>query len=147
MAAPRKGRRPGHVSYTPWRGFPERPWFDALFVWGAAMTRRPRIVDLPANTAPPLPLGSLHWKAVCTALRLSPKQAQVAELMLRGLCDKEIAAVMGIGEPTVRTYLDRISARTRSHGRMELAMRVLAVSHEVLGHVLGSDDSIATTQE
>ncbi len=38
---------------------------------------------------------------------------------------------MEISEPTIRTYLQRISARTRTHGRMELAMRVLAVSHQV----------------
>jgi DNA-binding NarL/FixJ family response regulator len=96
---------------------------------------------------PPLPLHPAHWQAIFRALRLSPKQAQVVELVLRGLCDKQIAKAMGIGEPTVRTYFDRISARTRTHGRMELAMKVLAVSHEVIADspVITTDDTILTT--
>ncbi|HEY1686448.1 MAG TPA: LuxR C-terminal-related transcriptional regulator [Tepidisphaeraceae bacterium] len=80
---------------------------------------------------PPLPLTAAHWKAVFGRLDLSPQQAQIVEYLLRGMCDKQIAAVMGISEPTVRTYINRIGARTRTHGRMELAMCVLAISHEV----------------
>ena len=86
----------------------------------------------PGDFYPPLPLEPPHWQAVVRAMRLSPRQSKVVELLLRGMCDKQIAATMGISEPTIRTYLDRIWARTRSHGRMELAMRVLAVSHEVI---------------
>lgn len=80
---------------------------------------------------PPLPLSESHWKAIVSAIGLSPQQAKITELLIRGMCDKEIAASMSISEPTLRTYLSRISARTRTRGRMELAMRVLAVSHEV----------------
>lgn len=97
------------------------------------MTRRlsPAVLcpDIPS-----LPLSPPHWQAVCQALQLSPKQAMVVELTLRGLCDKQIAQALGIGEATVRTYFDRISARTRTRGRMELAMKVLAVSHAVATH-------------
>jgi DNA-binding NarL/FixJ family response regulator len=102
------------------------------------------LADLPA-----LPLHPGHWRAIFTALHLSPKQAQVVELLLRGLCDKQIAQAMGIREPTVRTYLDRISARTRTHGRMELAMKVLAVSHEVATRrgVVIPDDTFSATQK
>jgi DNA-binding NarL/FixJ family response regulator len=106
------------------------------------MTRRssPNAIH---SDVPALPLHPSHWRAIHNALRLSAKQAQVVELALRGLCDKEIAATLGIGEPTVRTYFDRISARTRTHGRMELAMKVLAVSHQVASTqgVLHSDDT------
>jgi DNA-binding NarL/FixJ family response regulator len=89
-------------------------------------------VSPPGDFYPPLPLEPPHWQAVVRAMRLSPRQSKVVELLLRGMCDKQIAVTMGISEPTIRTYLDRIWARTRSHGRMELAMRVLAVSHEVI---------------
>lgn len=103
------------------------------FFWGAAMDRPKRTTpSLPAESFPPLPLDPALWEAIFAALGLSPRQAQVVELMLRGMCDKQIAASMGISEPTIRTYLDRIWARTRTHGRMELAMRVLAVSHSVM---------------
>jgi DNA-binding NarL/FixJ family response regulator len=89
----------------------------------------------PAEVSPQLPLNPSHWDAIFAALQLSPQQAKVVELLLRGLGDKQIAAAMGIGEPTVRTYLDRIWERTGAHGRMELAMRVLAVSHAVTAKV------------
>ena len=95
------------------------------------MTRPTQIIGDYLDTFPPLPLDDDHWLAIVRAMRLSPQQAKIVELVLRGLCDKQIAAAMGISEPTIRTYLQRISARTHTRGRMELAMRVLAVSHEV----------------
>jgi DNA-binding NarL/FixJ family response regulator len=95
------------------------------------MTRPTQIVADYLDTFPPLPLDDDHWRAIVEAMQLSPQQAKIVELVLRGLCDKQIAAAMGISEPTIRTYLQRISARTQTRGRMALAMRVLAVSHEV----------------
>jgi DNA-binding NarL/FixJ family response regulator len=103
--------------------------------------------DISFQSVPPLPIDPAHWKAILGVLHLSPKQAQVVELALRGLCDKEIAKMMGITEPTVRTYFERISVRTRTRGRMELAMKVLAVSHQVKSEasVIKSDDTRLTT--
>jgi DNA-binding NarL/FixJ family response regulator len=95
------------------------------------MTRPPKIVADYLESCPPLPLKDGHWQEIVRALRLSPQQARIAEFVLRGMCDKQIAAAMGIREPTLRTYLSRIFARTRTGGRMELAMRVLEVSHKV----------------
>ncbi|HWE03674.1 MAG TPA: helix-turn-helix transcriptional regulator [Tepidisphaeraceae bacterium] len=80
---------------------------------------------------PALPLEPGHWDAVFAELRFSPQQRQVTELVLRGLSDKQIASRLQIRPPTVRTYLNRIAARTRTRGRMELAMHVLAISHRV----------------
>ncbi len=76
-------------------------------------------------------MGEAHWQAIVQALGLSSRQAEVTELVLRGACDKEIARMLSITEPTLRTYRERIAARTSTKNRMELAMRVLAVSHEV----------------
>jgi len=95
------------------------------------MTVPTKLVADYLDTFPPLPLDDDHWLGIVRAMRLSPQQAKIAELVLRGMCDKQIAAAMGISEPTIRTYLQRIFARTQTHGRMELAMRVLAVSHQV----------------
>jgi DNA-binding NarL/FixJ family response regulator len=97
------------------------------------MTRR-HSTDSTFAEAPPLPLTPAHWRAIFCALGLSPKQSQVVELVLRGLCNKQITEAMGIRGPTVRTYFERIEARTGTHGRMELAMKVLAISHEVAFH-------------
>ncbi len=82
--------------------------------------------------APPLPLDAGHWEKVVQAIGLSKRQAEVAKLMLRDLADREIAAVLGINESTIDTHTERIEKRTRTKGRMQLAMHVLAVSHHVL---------------
>ena len=95
------------------------------------MTGPTQIVGDYLETFPPLPLDDGHWRAIVHAMQLSPQQAKIVELVLRGLCDKQIAVAMGISEPTIRTYLQRISERTQTRGRMALAMRVLAVSHQV----------------
>ncbi len=93
--------------------------------------------EKPANkfleTLPPLPLDDAHWQAICTALRLSPRQIAVVELMLRDAGNKEIVAALGISEGTLKTQQRRIFRRTATHSRVQLAMRVLAVSHEVDG--------------
>lgn len=79
----------------------------------------------------PLPLDAEHWQAIVQAMDLSPQQARIVELVLRGMGNRQISIAMEIGEPTIATYLQRIFKRTDSRSRMELAMRVLAVSHEV----------------
>ena len=90
--------------------------------------------ELP-DRLPPLPLPAGHWQAIVRALRLSPRQATIVELTLRGAGNKQIATALGISEPTLKTHQQRICARTETRGRMELALRVLAVSHQVTGNV------------
>jgi len=85
------------------------------------------------DSLPPLPLDADHWQAVFEAMRLSPQQARIVELILRSAGYKEISAALGIAEPTLKTYLQRVFARTGTCGRMQLAMHALAVSHEVCG--------------
>jgi len=98
------------------------------------MPRRSRIATSAfQDRLPALPLGENHWRAVVKSLGLSSRQAEVTELLLRGASDKEIVKALGIKAPTLRTYRDRIAARTGTRNRMELAMRVLAMSLEVKG--------------
>jgi len=89
-------------------------------------------IDL-LKSLPPLPLDADHWQAVCKAMRLSPRQATLVELILRDLGAKNISAVMCIDESTIKTYRQRIFARTGARTRMQLAMHVMAVSHQVNG--------------
>ena len=84
-----------------------------------------------AETLPSLPLDSHQWQAIFKAMRLSPQQARIVELIFRSASQKQIAAAMEIAEPTLKTYLQRIFARTRTCDRMQLAMHALALSHEV----------------
>ena len=43
--------------------------------------------------------------------RLSSRQVEVAWLVADGYCDKEIARQMGVGDVTVRTYVQRIAKK------------------------------------
>jgi DNA-binding CsgD family transcriptional regulator len=88
-------------------------------------------VARPSN--PPLPITASQWLAIVRTLKLSPRQAKVAELSLRSMSRKEMAKTLGITVPTVRSHLQRIHARTGTRDKMALAMRVLAVSHQVDG--------------
>jgi DNA-binding CsgD family transcriptional regulator len=101
-------------------------------LWGAAMPRRSPPADAGRlDSVPPLPLAPEHWAAIVNVMGLAPQEARSAELVLRGLGYKQIAAALGIEPPTIRTYLSRVEAKTRTHGRMELAMHVLALSHKI----------------
>jgi DNA-binding CsgD family transcriptional regulator len=82
---------------------------------------------------PPLPLAADHWQAVVEAMGISEQQAKVVELVLRDLRTKEIVAVTGLSEGTVKDYLKRVGKRTGTRGRVQLAMHVLALSHQVIG--------------
>jgi DNA-binding NarL/FixJ family response regulator len=90
-----------------------------------------RITSGTGNLPPPLPLDAEKWAAVATAMGLSRQQTRVAELVLCDRSTKQIARAMKIGGRTVKTHLERIGERVGTRGRMQLAMRVLAVSHEL----------------
>jgi DNA-binding NarL/FixJ family response regulator len=96
------------------------------------MARAKNVAIDPLDTLPALPLNAHHWQAVVEELRLSPQQIKIVELVLRSAGDREIASVLGLAEPTVRTYLQRVFLRVGVRDRMQLAMRVLDVSHRVL---------------
>jgi DNA-binding CsgD family transcriptional regulator len=68
-------------------------------------------------------------QAIVKEMRLSPRQAAILDMILRSLGDKQIASILGIRPPTLRTYVSRMFARAGTGNRMELAMRVLALSH------------------
>jgi DNA-binding NarL/FixJ family response regulator len=84
---------------------------------------------MDGGSLPPLPLAPEHWRGIVKSMGLSAQQARIVELVLRGARQKEIADLMRIAEPTVKTYLQRIFVRTKTTNRMQLAMRVLAHSH------------------
>lgn len=57
-------------------------------------------------------------------LKLSPMERRVAFLVGEGKSPSEMAAVLGVGEQTLRTYLKTAYARTGSQGRSGLAALV-----------------------
>lgn len=64
------------------------------------------------------------WVAVVDTLGLAPQQARIVERILRGMCNKQIARDLGIGEPTVNTYLTRTYRRLGVNDRLQLVLRV-----------------------
>lgn len=74
------------------------------------------------------------WQCVVETLALSPQQARIVELVLRGNRDKQIAATMELSVPTVRTHFARIFDRLGVADRVELILCVFATAHALNGH-------------
>jgi DNA-binding NarL/FixJ family response regulator len=84
-------------------------------------------------TLRPLPMDPCVWTGVKAALELSPQQARIVELLLRGMRDKQIAVAMELRVPTIRTYLNRIFKRLGVQDRLELVVRVFVTAQELRG--------------
>jgi DNA-binding CsgD family transcriptional regulator len=82
------------------------------------------------RSLPPLPLAVAEWQAIVKRLGLSRQQARVVELLLRCASQRQIAAALSISEPTLKTYMQRIFARTGTKSRMHLAMHVFALTQQ-----------------
>jgi DNA-binding NarL/FixJ family response regulator len=80
---------------------------------------------------PDLPLPCGLWTQLVKELHLPPQQLRIVELILRNQCDKQIAQTLGIKIPTLRTYVERIYHRLGVHDRMELVLKLFAMSHEL----------------
>jgi DNA-binding NarL/FixJ family response regulator len=85
----------------------------------------------PVESLPLLPIEPERWRAIINVIELSPQQAKILDLLLRGMDDKEIAPVVGIPQSILRDNIARILARTGSNNRMELATHVLTLSHKL----------------
>ncbi|MEZ6104187.1 MAG: helix-turn-helix transcriptional regulator [Pirellulaceae bacterium] len=68
--------------------------------------------------------NAAEWKALCRALELTPRQAEVINGILRCDSDKEIAAEMGVSTPTLRTHLQRLYRRFGVNDRTSLLVIV-----------------------
>lgn len=80
---------------------------------------------------PALPLAAAHWRAVFAEMGLSPRQSEIAALLARGAPLKQIALLLGIAIPTIRTQQDRIFTKVGVRSRSEFLLQILAVSHRV----------------
>ncbi len=126
VPAPRKGRRPGYVLYAPWRGFDERPWFDALFHFrGPLMGRQRNPVRDKSHKLPVLDID--EWHPIIRSLGLSGRQGRIVELILQGKRDKQIAAELELSVHTIRTYMKRIFDKAGVDDRFELLLRIMAI--------------------
>ena len=63
---------------------------------------------------------------VAFGLGCAPQEAKVAALAIQGKQNKQIAKEMNLKMGAVKTYLARISQRTGTSGRVELAAHIFA---------------------
>jgi len=91
------------------------------------MARRATIQLSPIDGDFPLPLDV--WSRVAREMRLSRKQTEIVELLLRGYQFKQIPDLLGISPSTVKTQVERIYHRTAVSDQAELLIRIMAVSH------------------
>jgi DNA-binding CsgD family transcriptional regulator len=80
--------------------------------------------DWPA-ALPPGASGTCAMELLRSRYSLSAREAQVLELAIKGLANKEIAGLLGISTGTVRTHLERAYRKLGVSGRLEAAWRLL----------------------
>lgn len=88
--------------------------------------RSAKIVVAPSPEAPARAAELLVWSGPCRAAsihQLPPSLQRVAELLVEGLSDKEIASRMKMPIATARTYVARVLQRVGVRSRRELMRR------------------------
>lgn len=70
--------------------------------------------------------------------RLSPRQRQTLQLMLSGLCDKEIAGRLGISRYTVNQYTKNIYRHYAVTSRAQLLARLLVQPQSTCSLIIGN---------
>jgi DNA-binding CsgD family transcriptional regulator len=80
-------------------------------------------MDDIARSGPFTPKG---WELLVSHLQLSPRQAEIAQCLFRGMSDKQIAAELGIKIPTVRTHLERVFNKVDAQDRLEFVLAAMA---------------------
>jgi DNA-binding CsgD family transcriptional regulator len=88
-------------------------------------------------------LIALAQRGPSATLQLTPRELSAAELVARGLGNREVAARLGISENTVKKMLKHINERNGLHSRAELAAAIAQRSHEhgLAGRTLRAADS------
>ncbi len=86
---------------------------------------------MPANYDPlaqrrPFFLDPPVWEALERRMQLTPRQAAIMKLVLRGCSDKQIAAELQCAIPTVRTHLTRLFTRLDVSDRVDLILYAFA---------------------
>ncbi len=64
---------------------------------------------------------------------LTPREAQIAELVTHGLTNRQIAAACGISPETVKRHLATIYDKLDMTGRLSLAIHMLQLRGAVAG--------------
>jgi DNA-binding NarL/FixJ family response regulator len=91
----------------------------------------PKAVRVGAAVTRQLPMEAAVWDEIAASLKFSPQEKRIVAGILRGLRDKEIAAELGVGMPTIRTYLTRVFLKTGESDRMAIVLRLFAAAQQL----------------
>ena len=64
------------------------------------------------------------WDGISRTLCLSPRQTQIARLLLADKSDHEIAESLGLTWSTVRCHIQRLHEKIGAHSRLEVGTRI-----------------------
>jgi DNA-binding NarL/FixJ family response regulator len=78
----------------------------------------------------PMLLSPREWTHVVERMRLTPQQTKIVELILRGARDKQIARMLGLRAPTIRTHLRAIFQKHGLYDRVELVLQCFSVARD-----------------
>lgn len=94
------------------------PYSGERFAYARARGDDP---DLEIPVQPMIDRISKQCQAVRLAFRLSDREAEIAELVVRGQTVARIAEKLGVSENTVRTHVKRVHTKLDVHSKEELA--------------------------
>jgi len=77
---------------------------------GLLSDREKSIIDIPDS--------------FCDDFKISKREREIAELLIKGKTYQEIMALLFISMPTVKTHVSSIYSKTGSKGKMDLAIRI-----------------------
>ncbi|HWL95497.1 MAG TPA: LuxR C-terminal-related transcriptional regulator [Phycisphaerae bacterium] len=80
----------------------------------------------PARSFPPL-LDGRPWKEFCARRKLTPREAEVLQLMCRGLSNPAICQTLRVRPNTLRTHIQATFRKLKCRNRVEV---VLTVAHK-----------------
>jgi len=70
-------------------------------------------------------ISSSDWKRVAKRVALPPRQLEIAQQIMQGCGDRQIAERLGVKVPTVRTHLGRMYAKLKVQNRSQLILYLI----------------------
>jgi DNA-binding CsgD family transcriptional regulator len=69
-------------------------------------------------------LSRFEWKRIGRVLEFSPRESEIAALLLASHSDLEVASMLGISSHTVHSHLERLYRKLGVRSRSELLLRI-----------------------
>jgi len=104
-------------------------------------SHRKDLKPLPICKSRLFPLTAQEWQHAISVLALTPQQVKIAELILHGHQDKQIASTLKVSKATIRTHLARLFARLGTDDRVQLVLAILVCGRNIQN---GVEDSFTT---